>query len=167
MAFIVEDGTIVDGATSYVAEAFSDAYFTDLAVAEWTDATPSAKKAALVNGSEYASLRWGRILSGVKMISTQPLEFPRYRCTDVTGGSTALVPVAWKQAICNYALQYLQNALYQSTDVNDTRQVQSKSVTIGPIKTATTFTQKTVPRFPKADRLASRYVYAVSQVIRN
>lgn len=50
MAFIVEDGTIVDGATSYVAEAFSDAYFTDLAVAEWTDATPSAKRRRSLTG---------------------------------------------------------------------------------------------------------------------
>lgn len=166
MAFIVEDGSVVEGANSYVEISFADEYFTDLAVSEWSTQTEADKQAALINASEYATLRWGRRLTGVLLNHEQALAFPRYGCVDSTGAPATGVPKAWKQAVCNYALQHLNGALYPDTKVADTREVESESVTIGPIRTAKTFSSRKPVSFPKADALARRYVVSASRVIR-
>ena len=167
MAFLAEDGTGLEGANSSVDLAFADAYFSERNKVEWTNATPAAKQSSLIAASDYATLRWGNKLSGQKLTKEQGQVFPRLYCYDRDGFLAEGVPDVWKKAICEYAFQHLNDALYPTVSANDTREITQESVTIGPIKTSTTYTEKAPPRFPKADSYARHFVIRRGGVIRN
>lgn len=171
MAFVVEDGTGLEGSNSYVEVVYADEYFTVRGIATWLDATNSAKLAALVAGSDYATTRWSPLLRGRIEYSSQAMAFPRVGCYDVSGRYVTGIPEDWKKAVCEYALQAINDALHPTISAAESsRAIASKSVTVGPIKTSTSYQQGGVGmnyiRFPKADNLARRFTAQSTGVIR-
>lgn len=82
MAFLVEDGSGVTGATCYFALATATAYATDRAhdplFAAWLAETNEAKtKGAGIEASAYLDANWGSLYLGSKKTETQGLLFPR------------------------------------------------------------------------------------------
>ena len=78
MSFIVEDGTKVAGANSYVPVAYADAYFSQYSNAIWTGLLTSDKQAALITATQSVDLLYGQRYKSMPASSTQSLLWPRF-----------------------------------------------------------------------------------------
>jgi hypothetical protein len=68
MTLIVEDGTGVIGANSYVGYGYAHSYMNAKGVlTEWVAKTTPQKKAAMIGSTRYLDLRFGRSLKGFKL----------------------------------------------------------------------------------------------------
>lgn len=107
MAIIVEDGTGLETANSFVAVAFADSYFDDLNAAQWVGSDAN-KAEALIRASLFLSGRYK--WKGKKLNArTQALAWPR---TDVYDGdeypvASDAVPKEIKAAVCELAAKEL------------------------------------------------------------
>jgi hypothetical protein len=117
--FLVEDGTVVEGANSYVAVAFADAYHTDRGNTAWTG-TDAVKQAALIKATDYLQQLYNGRWVGWLVDDDQPLDWPRtynrpaypWVDYDITGE----IPDRLKQAVCILALESLSNDLNPALD---------------------------------------------------
>ena len=157
--FIVEDGTGVTGATSYVDVLTSDDYLG----ASWA-ADNSTKENALIEGSEYADARWGQSLRSRPLVSEQGLEIPRSSLYDRYGRQQEGVPKDWAKAVMLYAQQSLTNNLYpkQQTTAKD---VVKKKTVVGPVTTEVQYSENGATgsswvSFTLADDLAKQFTVA-------
>jgi len=97
MAIIVEDGTVVAGANSYVDIPYVDVYTNDLGLS-WTGSATD-KERAIKRGMRYLE---GLVWEGTKTNRDNPLEWPRYDVTDKNGYciDSDVVPEVVKKALC-------------------------------------------------------------------
>jgi len=112
LQFIVEDGSGLATATSYIAEADAEQYFENRPnhanIASWTAALSAAKQGALVEGTAW--LDQGYVWKvGVKGSADQALDWPRTGAYDAEGYAIAIdeVPVAVERATCEVAIRIL------------------------------------------------------------
>lgn len=78
MTIIVEDGTVVDGANSYVSVAYADSYFENLGQTLWTEtASDEAKESALIKGAQYLQQKYRLLWKGSRVNAFQSLDWPR------------------------------------------------------------------------------------------
>lgn len=139
MTLIVEDGTGLPDAVSYVAPAEADEYHAARGTAAWAAATAEAKAAALVRATDYADAAYA--YAGKRATSTQALEWPR-----VGGGAPGGVPRALRHAVCELAVRALAGGL---TPDGAPAVVEE---TIGPITTR--YSERPAGRpYPHVDRL--------------
>lgn len=105
MALIVENGTVVTGANTYVSQAYADSYFS-------IDEKFSATWAAMSDADKETRLRWAtRVLDqkviwrGNKTVATSPLRWPRTGITDRDGNAVGAnsMPDQLLQATCELA----------------------------------------------------------------
>jgi len=99
MTIIVEDGTGVAGANSYVTVSGVGVYATDYGYTDWTDATATVQQQSLLRAMRYIEgLAW----KGVKYDQTQALEWPRSEVYDKDERLVAddVVPVPVVEALC-------------------------------------------------------------------
>ncbi len=161
MDFVVEDGTIVEDATSYVTLDFSNDYLGD----DWAE-DDDAKQSALMTATEYADMRWGDKLQGEPEDEDQELEFPRLYLYNRYGKSVDGVPDDWKKAICLYAKEADSSTLYPSPSSKTAKDIESKTTVVGPITTTVKYrgmaTDATWLKFPLADKLARQYTTAAN-----
>lgn len=102
MAFTVEDGTIVDGANSYVPVAYADTYHADRGNTAWAGLNNAAKQSALIKATDYVEQTYQGRWVGYLEDEDQPLSWPRTCCnTDISGE----IPDKLKQAVCILALE--------------------------------------------------------------
>lgn len=130
MAFVLEDGTGVATANSYVSKTWADAYFLDRGVTAWTG-TDAVKEAALINASEYVDLRFGAYFAGVREFPDTPqaMEFPR-----LIGEVTTGIPEKLRRAVCEYAKTSLTESLTINPQYDESgRQGSNKTEKVGPI----------------------------------
>ena len=104
MAFVVEDGTGLSTATSYIAVLDADAYFSDVGNATWAAALTADKQAALIRATRAVDQYGGTSFRGYKSSDTQALEWPRTDAYDDYDYALTLVPKAVKNATCEAAL---------------------------------------------------------------
>jgi hypothetical protein len=121
MPFIVEDGTIVAGANSYIPVAFADSYFADRGGAAWA-ALPddAAKQPFLIKATDYIEGVFSLYFVGVPTtslivpaVTPQPLSWPR-NDTDIYTDlviSDDEIPELLKRAVCEYAVQAILGPL--------------------------------------------------------
>lgn len=83
MALVVEDGTGIDNADSFVTLEATDAFWTARNNAEWSGASPQAKEAALRAAADYLAFAFD--WPGQPRSSTQSLCWPRSSAYDRTG----------------------------------------------------------------------------------
>lgn len=134
MAFIVEDGTNVPGATSYASVEFVDAYFIDRGNAGWTGSA-SVKQAALIQATDYIDLRFGDRFIGNRKYEDQSLEWPR-----VAGSRDYGMPTVLLQATAEYAVRALSGPLAPDPSVDPSGYaLQSTKEKVGPLEEAKTF----------------------------
>lgn len=77
MALVIETGSIVAGAESYISAADCDTYFANRSQALWTGAT-AVKEAALRKAATYLDGHYRKRFKGQKVYPiTQPMEWPR------------------------------------------------------------------------------------------
>lgn len=77
MSLIVEDGTEVPGAESYITVADALTYHANLGNSTWATLTATQQEQALRRATNYMLQVYGPKWSGVRMTATQSLDWPR------------------------------------------------------------------------------------------
>lgn len=114
---VVEDGTGLIDANSYVDIAYADDYFSTRGQTEWVDLETSQKEILLVKATDYidSAFKW----KGTKKSNEQGLNFPRINLVNDDGFTVKNVPLALKKAVleCAYLIKD-GTELFQSTNEN-------------------------------------------------
>lgn len=105
MALVLEDGTGLTNAESYVDESYVNAYFLKRGNTEWDSITN--KESRIVLAMDFIENNYTYL--GTKLVSTQSLSFPR-----LIDGET-VYPIAIKNALCELALKANNGDLLQDT----------------------------------------------------
>lgn len=94
---VVETGTGLDNADSYVSIDFADDYFSSRNP-KWADKTDEEKETALIVATDYVDnmFKW----KGKKASGEQALSFPRFCLFDSDGYKVEGIPKKLKQAVC-------------------------------------------------------------------
>lgn len=154
MALIVEDGSIVAGADSYISVAEADAYHESRGNAAWD--LIDDKEALLRRATDYMvgkyRLRW----AGSRVYSGQALDWPRVDVPILDSRYKAYhdsssVPLEVKQACAILALKAHSAAL-----IEDQSQ-KVISVQVGPITTTYEPSSSTAVKYNEVDNLLSPY----------
>ena len=181
MAFIVEDGTGKVNANSLVSVEFAKAYFTERNVTTFEDLDTEVQTASLIKATDYHEMRWGNLLSGLRMYPDNPqaLSFPRIDSSGVAIGTpiydtidpTLIIaydtPLAIKKAICEYAIRASAGDLIKDVASDS---IVSQRVKIGLIEKETNFTSnskrpETFNSYPIADMLIKPYLKTTSGAV--
>lgn len=105
MALVLEDGTGLTNAESYVDVDYVDAYFLKRGITEWAGLTN--REQLIIRAMDYIENNY--TYQGTKLLSTQSLQFPR-----LINGET-VYPIALKNAVCELALKANSGDLLQDT----------------------------------------------------
>jgi len=168
---IVEDGTGLDTANSYVSIADGDVYHEHRSNSAWTEATQDRKATALIHATEYLDMRWKFVGSptfpGDPTNLAQALQWPRTDdafITDARGNQYAddEIPFWIVNATLEYALAYLVTGrlLPDPTVPDDAgRFVTLKREKLGPLEEETRFSDsKAVTTSTRKYALADRII---------
>lgn len=161
MPFIVEDGTGVDGANSYVSLEYANEYFTLRNRTEWTG-TDAVKQGYLISATDYIEAIFGRRFIGEMTDMSQPLSWPRTNTDEYleTAYAEDEIPDVLKRACCEYAYQIIVGGELLPTPAVDASgfSVVTTREAVGPIETeyrvaGSSGRPMTVRSYPKADSL--------------
>lgn len=155
MALVVEDGTGLANAESYVSVAVCDAYHLAMGNTTWTGAD-SVKEPALRRATQYIDAMY-RIKSE-RLLPTQALEFPR---VDISWLLPDWPVKALVDATCELALKALSGAL-----ISDTTAESIKREKVGPIETEFFRNDGTQVRYALVDKILKDLVYGASSSVR-
>lgn len=113
MALIVEDGTGIIYANTYVTVDYTSDYHTLRQNPEWAAGTTAAQEAALVIATEYIEGKYGPRFRGVQA-TVSGLSFPRVDYSAYYDNATPILglPKDLKMATAEYALLDLKGELY-------------------------------------------------------
>lgn len=105
---IVEDGSIVADANSYVDITYADAHFASRRTTSWANLTLEEKEGALINATDFIEATYGMNFKG-ELVSpgVQPLSWPRsgvFITTNYEIPDTE-IPKRLKDAVCDLALK--------------------------------------------------------------
>lgn len=165
MGFVVEDGTGLPNATSFVSVLFADEYFQLRGLEEW-QGTNEQKEAWLVQATDYISARFN--FRGRQLNAEQALPFPR------SGVGPFGMPVPLLRATCEYAVRAKNGPLAPDIEVDDTgRAVAGKTEKVGPIEDSVTYATSgpgaslsLFRPYPAADILLKGLIQRGTRVIR-
>lgn len=110
--FIVEDGSVVSGANSYLSVADADAYHSDRGNAAWTG-TNAVKQSALIRATDYIEQKYAERWQGCRADEDQDLSWPR---AGISGIDDDFIPKELKQAVALLALEALSADLNPNLD---------------------------------------------------
>lgn len=124
IALVVETGSGVSGANTYISAADADLYQTNRGRSSWALLEPDAKAIALIKATEAIDAQYPWI--GLKMTRAQGLQWPRHEGVDSFGESVLLidrdgfdidaVPQAVVNACAEAAFLTLSEELFQDAD---------------------------------------------------
>lgn len=123
---IVEDGTGIADADSYVGVEFADDYFSARGVSAWADLEAEAKEQSLIKATDYIDsvFQW----YGKKEFENQALRFPRVNIRDYEGAEIKGIPLCLKQAVCDAAM-IVSNGTELFQTKNENGDVVSETIT--------------------------------------
>lgn len=157
MALIVEDGTIVAGAESYISVANADSYHDKRGNSAW-DAVAD-KEAMLRRATDYMVQNYRASWKGVRVSANQALDWPRsavyLQGTSIypeTALSSSVVPLEIQNACAELALRAAAEDLNPDLD----RAVVSE--TVGPISTTYDAHSAQKKRFLAVDAMLRPYL---------
>ena len=170
MAFVVEDGTGLSNANSYIEVAYADSYFTDRSIAAWSGDN-ATKQSAIVRATDYIEARWADSFLGWREFPDTPqsLSFPRLGLYDREGYLISGIPDLLKRATAEYALRALTVTLLPDPVVSDAsgREIESAREKVGPIETEYTYGELVPLRpYPAADRLLEQFLRTAGRAYR-
>ena len=130
MPFVVEDGSIISGANSYVSVADCEAYWNARNVSDFASLDSSAKEASIIAGTQFIDT--GYRFRGDLLSSTQDLQWPRSPYTAQSGKYISSIPQALKDAVCEMAYEYAQNGVFRPSQSrgNEIKKVKAGSVEV-------------------------------------
>ena len=161
---VVEDGTGVPTANTYVTLSDATAYHTLRGNEIWTDADENDQCIALIRATQYIDERW--VFKSVVFDDAQALQFPREVLYNRNGKDVReIVPLEIMHATYEYALEALGDgsglvSLTPTPDQSDPRSVTYLREKVGSLESETRYdvsygllTQKA---YPTADRIIIR-----------
>lgn len=157
-AIVVEDGTGMETANSYVSLSDADEFIRAKAgnPSAWTGATVATKQDALRQATLAIDLRYGNRWSGNRVTSEQALDWPREYAVDGAGNyiDSDVVPTRLAQATALLALLYVQGETIMAT-TEDSADIASETKTVGPISKSVTYrgAKPSQTRFPMVDKM--------------
>ena len=122
MSLIVEDGTGMATAESYISVADADTYHSNLGNASWATLTTTVKEQLLRKATNYMVQAYRSAWAGIRKNDTQSLDFPRYLVPKYDNGAMYSyydensVPKEVKDACCEFALKANSAALAPDLD---------------------------------------------------
>lgn len=144
MALIVEDGTGLSTAESYIsvtdATTYIDAYSLDTLATAWTAATTAAKEKALRQATRWLEANYGgNRLTGSKATQTQALSWPRIGAIDPDDFTvpSSTVPTPFKHAAAELAARALSTDIM--ADLTTPGTIRSQRDKVGDLETETTY----------------------------
>jgi hypothetical protein len=113
---VVEDGTGLTAANSYVSLSDCNTYHSDRGNTSWTG-EDADKEAALIRSTQYLDHHYRSQFIGYRYSEEQALEWPRYDAEDDNGYYVDMeIPHELKHAICELALRALIGELLEDQD---------------------------------------------------
>lgn len=151
MTLIVEDGTGLEDAESYVSVADADTYHVNRNNETWSDYSTAEKEAALRKATQYIDGRWGRRFVGEMLSMSQALCWPRTP-TDWPDE----IPLPLQHACAELALRAAASELQPDLDRGGAVQSQ----TVGPLSVTYSDHAPGGKTFPWVERIMARLVLA-------
>lgn len=99
---IVENGTGLTNANSFVSVDYADDYFSARNVTQWASLTDHEKEVLLIKATDYVNASYK--FRGKKSTQAQALSFPRINCIDNDGYKVEGVPNNLKDAVCEASI---------------------------------------------------------------
>ncbi|MCG8492275.1 MAG: hypothetical protein MI743_11715 [Sneathiellales bacterium] len=106
MIFLVETGSGVSGATSYISLEDADSHFEALENTNWTNASLGQKQQALIRASLYVD---SYQFEGCPRRADQGLSWPRSGAKDTEGRPLRGIPFALRAAVLELAGDYIKS----------------------------------------------------------
>lgn len=122
MSLIVENGTGMATAESYISVADADTYHSNLGNATWAALTTTVKEQLLRKATNYMVQTYRSAWAGIRKNDTQSLDFPRYLVPKYDNGAMYSyydensVPKEVKDACCEFALKANTSSLAPDLD---------------------------------------------------
>jgi len=136
MSFIVEDGSGITDANSYVTIDEFKEYWTDRNI-DYTEKTDAEVQACLINATQYIDNNYTFI--GYKNSYYQGLEFPRYNAYDRNGYFVTGIPKCLKYSIYESGSISLSGTdLFSSSEDG----IVEKTENVGPVETTYKYKNK-------------------------
>ena len=163
---VVEDGTGLSAANTYVGLTDATEYHRLRGNDIWADADTSDQCVALIRAAQYIDERWVFKSIIFDDVDPQALQFPRYELYDRNGTDVSeTVPVEIVNAACEYALEVLGDGtatvkLSVTPDQTDPRAVTYNREKVGSLETEVRYDStrgtQVVKTYPTADRIIKR-----------
>ena len=169
MALIVEDGTVVANAESYLSVSAADTYFTAHgAPATWTGAT-AVKEAALRMATQYLDAIYGGRWKGDRFDDDQELDWPREN-VEIDGVEVEETPLprALREACAELAHRHLTETGGLFPDVEDTGVLTSEAVSAGAVSQSKSWAggKGKYKRYSMVEKLLERILLPINPAIR-
>jgi hypothetical protein len=168
MALIVEDGSIVDGAESYVTVSEADTYLAARGVAAWAALSPEQKEINLRLATDYLQANYAQRWKGYLVDDLQPLDWPRQMVEVANAG--VVVPIYYGLDEIPEDLKRAQILLGSYAMVGDlltptlTRAVVSE--TVGDLSVTYDNATPQVKRYPMVAALLGKFLRGSSNMVR-
>ena len=146
MALIIEDGSGLTNAESYVDESYVNAYFLKRGNTEWDSI--ANKESRIVLAMDFIENNYTYI--GTKLVSTQSLSFPRLI------DSETVYPIALKNALCELALKANNGDLLQDTGKTTIREK------VGTLEVEYDANQDDLTSYNYVNKLLAPYLVSIS-----
>lgn len=168
--FVVEDGTGLSTANSYLSVADADTYHNNVTRSDdWSGATAAVKQNALIVATQYLDIRYQGRWRGYRNSSAQALAWPRCAVEDDDGYllDSASLPQKLEDACAEMALRVVLGDDLLGA-VTETGEVVSESVSVGPISESKTYAggKPYGYEYPKLDAMVRGLIGAGDTVIR-
>lgn len=169
MALIVEDGTGLSTAESYVSVAEADAYLAKFGLPDaWNLSTEEQKEQALRQATRYVDARFHGRWKGWRSVDDQALDWPRSDVSDSDGFliDSDEIPTLLKSATIELANRARSATLMP--DIDEPGTIKSTRVRVGPIEDETVYVggKSQTKKFVLVDNLLKDYVDPIGMVER-
>ena len=130
VSLIVEDGSCVPSANSYVSLEYADEYMRNTGRSSWASKSENERKSYLINATAYIDRTYSKIgWKGIKKFHRkQALCFPRVELFDKDGDEVLGIPEELKKAVCEAGFIATTTSLFTTKDASGTIKKQKVDV---------------------------------------
>ena len=160
MTLIVENGTGLADAESFISVADATTYHAAMGNVAWALLSTDKMEQSLRKGTAYMGQVYGQRLQGIRISMNQALDMPRVGI--VANGYAvlaAVIPTQFQWACAELALRASAGELLADTEQQITRE------TIGPITTEYDKTSSQAKRYPAIDAMLRPYLDGSSSTV--
>jgi len=153
MSLIVEDGTGLSTAESYISVANADARHAALGMTNWATLSDTEKEQALRRATQFMEQRYASRWRGTRLLRAQALSWPRYGA-EAYGWAieSTIVPDVVANACADVALEAAAG------DLNPTLERGIVREKVGPLETEYDPYSSQAKRYPAVDQALAPYL---------